>query len=268
LNPESLDKEDVSSSLSVEQNPLPIAKVVLKKMSKEEIASVTGEETRVRSDDGQLDDHPAQSNNGGGSLSVLLDDSVIELNQEDHQSGSSPPPLTAIDLSNEIERPLQGPSPIQIGSEDVIIIDDEEEREPSNDNDIVFLDLSLDFQNDSSVDTQPLPSPSANGTDIDTTIDLTKSDSPFTDKLKPIRSSSSSNSVPETLQEAPTRDPLTCPICFESYVDLSKESVKLLMLGCGHVCCGPCVEACLERRLQCPICRAEVRRGEPRQLFI
>jgi len=282
-SPESLDQAEEDGYHPSEQEPLPIAKVVLKKMSKEEIAQVTGGERRVRGD-------TFNQRNTGEIASVLLDVSVIELDQEDHDDqedqegndlGDGPPILTDSDVSSEGPLPdLPGTSQYQ-ELEDIITIDDEEDRDPSAEDEIMILgdeaaaqilDHSESLNDRFSAVVRSLDeatgntwhTPSVNRND--TTIDLTKSDSPLTVRLK--AAGSSSNGGSKVPQDAPSREPLTCPVCLESYVVLSKGNVKLMHLKCGHVCCGPCLQETLKRRPVCPICRADVRRGEPRQLFI
>jgi len=237
-----------------------------------------------------MDDYTSNQRNTGESASILLDVSVMELDQEDHHNAQEDHEYDSLDelltdtepdVSSEGPLPdLPGPSQSQ-ELEDIITIDDEEERDPSAEDEIMILGDQAAAQildnSDSPIDrfstvvrshdeatgsTWHTPSVNRN----ETTIDLTKSDSPLTDKVK--AAGSSSNGGSKVPQDASSREPLTCPVCLESYVVLSKENVKLLHLKCGHVCCGPCLQETLKRRPVCPVCRAEVRRGEPSQLFL
>jgi len=181
-----------------------------------------------------------------------------------------------IDNSSSGPFPLPGPGPSQVQTEmaDVITIDDDEAPGQSSDEDIMIFSPSPhaaaqdtntpDSSNDTSNNPHHMPPENEN----DTTIDLTNSDSPLPNKVKAAGSSSNASSVPESSQVAFSREPLTCPICFESYVALCKGNVKIWHLECGHVFCGPCLQECLRRRQQCPVCRADVRSGDPRQIFL
>lgn len=321
-NPDRLDQEDATNSLSEEQEPLPVVRVLLRKMkvktSREGIAQVTGGEAVVRENRNQM--------NAGGTDRALLDVSVIELDQEDHENDSSrqhsnPSDLSSIDplpgeMTNEsragpssvtvsgsfdqfMDRmitdeltnasdgvdnhnhslgplPLPGHLQLLTEMEDVITIDDEEDPGESSDEDIMIFSPSPQVaaqdtntpdslnENDASDNPRQMPSENENNT----TIDLTNSDSPLSNKVKAAGSSSNARSVPESSPVNPSREPLTCPICIESYVALCKGNVKIWFLECGHVCCGPCLQECLRRRQQCPVCRASVRSGAPRQLFL
>jgi len=318
-NPDRLEQEDATNSLSEEQEPLPIVRVLLRKMkvSREGTTQVTGGEAGVRENRNQM--------NAGGNARAPHDDSVIELDQEDHEIDSSrqnsnPNDLSSIDLSSEMTNelragpsasgvahrhritnrmnpsqtsgltnssggidnsssgplPLPGPSQVQTEMLDVITIDDEEDPGQSSDEDIMIFSPSphphaaaqdtntLDSLNDASNNPHHMPPENENNT----TIDLTNSDSPLPNKVKAAGSSSNASSVPESSPVAFSPEPLTCPVCFESYVALCKGNVKIWFLECGHVFCGPCLQECLRRRQQCPVCRASVRRGDPRQLFL
>jgi len=319
-NPDRLDQEDATNSLSEEQEPLPVVRRVLlrkMKMSGEDIAHVTGGEAGVRENRNRM--------NAGGTARANLDVSVIELDQEDHEIDSSrqdsnPNDLSSIDplpgeVTNEsragpssvtvsgsfnqfmdrirmitdeltnasdgVDNRSLGPLPLPGHSqlltemmEDVITIDDEEDPGVSSDEDIMIFSPSPqaaaqdtntpDSLNDASDNPRHMPSENENNT----TIDLTYSDSPLSNKVKAAGSSSNASSVPESSPVNPSREPLTCPICIESYVALCKGNVKIWFLECGHVCCGPCLQECLRRRQQCPVCRAGVRSGAPRQLFL
>jgi len=318
-NPDRLDQEDATITLSEEQEPLPVVRVLLRKMkvSREGTAQVTGGEAGVRENRNRM--------NPSGNDRALLDVSVIELDQEVHEIDSSlqdsdpndtysidphpdemsnesragPSSMTGsgvvgritnrmilsqtsrltissdgADISSSGPSSLPGPSQLQTEMEDVITIDDEEDPGQSFDEDIMIFSPSpqpaaqdtnnLDFPNDASNNPWHMPSENEN----DTTIDLTNSDSPLSSKVKTAGSSSNASSIPESSSVAPSRDPLTCPICFESYVALCKGNVKIWFLDCGHVFCGPCLQECLRRRQQCPVCRAGVRSGDPRQLFL
>jgi len=317
-----LGKELVPSSGQSSYNPdrLFSSRVLLRKMkaSREGTAQVTGGEAGVRENRNRM--------NPSGNARALLDVSVVELDQEDHEIDSSlqdsdpndlssidphpdevtnesragPSSMTVsgvvgritnrmilsqtsrltissdgVDISSSGPSSLPGPSQIQTEMEDVITIDDEEDPgHQSFDEDIMIFSPSpqpatqdtnnLDFPNDASNNPWHMPSENEN----DTTIDLTNSDSPLSSKVKAAGSSSNASSIPESSSVAPSRDPLTCPICFESYVALCKGNVKIWFLECGHVFCGPCLQECLRRRQQCPVCRAGVRSGDPRQLFL
>lgn len=296
-SPESLYQEEDDDSHPREQEPLPIAKVVLKKMSNEEIAQVTGRESGLRG-------NSSNQRNTGESASVL-DVSVIELDREDqedqedhHQLADGPQALIESDVSSEGPLPnMPGPSSTQTyrvfgmymedlrrrisDFEEIITIDDEEEQDQSAEDDVMILRDQADPQvldnsaslNDgfSAVDRSlneasgsTLHTPSQNRSN--TTIDLTRSDSPLTDKVKAAGSSSTGGAALEVSQDTPSHEP-HCPICLESYVTLVKGNVKLLSLVCGHMSCGPCLQESLKRRPACPICRAEVRRGEPRKVI-
>jgi len=325
-NPDRLVQEGATNTLSEEQEPLPVVRVLLRKMkvkmSREGIAQVTGGEAGVRENRNRM--------NAGGNARALLDVSVIELDQEDHEIDSSrqhsnPNDLSSIDplpgemtnesragpssvtVSGSFDRfmdrirmtttdrirmitdeltnasdgvdnrslgPLPGPSQLQTDMEDVITIDDEEDPGQSSDEDIMIFSPSpqaaaqdtntQDSLNDASDNPRHMPSENDNNN----TIDLTNSDSPLSNKVKAAGSSSNASSVPESSPVNPSREPLTCPICIESYVALCKGNVKIWFLECGHVCCGPCLQECLRRRQQCPVCRAGVRSGAPRQLFL
>ena len=135
------------------------------------------------------------------------------------------------DISSSGPSSLPGPSQLQTEMEDVITIDDEEDPGQSFDEDIMIFSPSpqpaaqdtnnLDFPNDASNNPWHMPSENEN----DTTIDLTNSDSPLSSKVKTAGSSSNASSIPESSSVAPSRDPLTCPICFESYVALCKGKI-------------------------------------------
>lgn len=290
-SPESLYQAEDDDIHPNEQEPLPIAKVVLKKMSNEEIAQVTGGESGLRG-------NSSNRRNTGESASVL-DVSVIELDREDqedqedhHQLADGPSAQIESDVTNEGPLPnVPGPSSTQTYMEDIrrriseleeiITIDDEEEQDQSPEDDVMILGDQSDPQvpdnlaslNDgfSAVDRSlneamgnTLHTPSQNRSN--TTIDLTKSDSPLTDKVKAAGSSSTGGAALEGSQDTPSHEP-HCPICLERYVTLVKGNVKLLSLVCGHMSCGPCLQESLKRRPACPICRAEVRRGEPRKVI-
>lgn len=319
-NPDRLVQEGATNTLSEEQEPLPVVRVLLRKMkvkmSREGIAQVTGGEAGVRENRNRM--------NAGGTASAPLDVSVIELDQEDHEIDSSrqhsnPNDLSSIDplpgemtnesragpssvtvsgsfhqihqfmdrmitdeltnASDSLDNRSLGPLPLpghlqllQTEMEDVITIHDEEDTGESSDEDIMIFSPSPqaaaqdtntpDSLNDASDNPRHMPSENENNT----TIDLTNSDSPLSNKVK--AAGSNASSVPESSPVNPSRDPLTCPICIESYVALCKGNVKIWFLECGHVCCGPCLQECLRRRQQCPVCRAGVRSGAPRQLFL
>ena len=205
-----------------------IPKVVLKKMSRREIAQVTGgEERRARNGDAQ--DYDANPGNAEGSASVLLDVSVIELDQEENELDDSPPPALT-DSEGEVSSdgsrsyPSIPPGTTQTVLEDVITIDDEEDRDPSAEDDIMILGdqvAAQDISNPDSVTEARSNTPSVNRND--TTIDLTMAESPIiAEKVKTVESSSNAGFVPEASPDVPSREPLTCPICFESYIALSK----------------------------------------------
>lgn len=296
-SPESLYQEEDDDSHPYEQEPLPNAKVVLKKMSNEEIAQVTGGESGLRGNSSN------QRNTGEGAS--VLDVSVIELDREDqedqedhHQPSDGPLALIESDVSSEGPLPnLPGPSSTQeyrvFGMymedfrrriselEEIITIDDEEDQDQSAEDDVMILGDQADPRaldnsaslNDgfSAVDRSlneasgsTLHTPSQNRSN--TTIDLTRSDSPLTDKVRAAGSSSTGGDALEVSQDTLSHVP-HCPICLESYVTLVKGNVKLLSLVCGHMSCGPCLQESLKRRPACPICRAEVRRGEPRKVI-
>ena len=250
-SPESLYQAEDDDSHPNEQEPLPIAKVVLKKMSNEEIAQVTGGESGLRG-------NSSNQRNTGESASVLYV-SVIELDREDqedqedhHQLADGPPALIESDVSSEGPLPnLPGPSSTQTYMEDIrrriseleeiITIDDEEEQDQSAEDDVMILGDQADPQvldnsaslNDgfSAVDRSlneamaigsTLHTPSQNRSN--TTIDLTKSDSPLTDKVKAAGSSSTGGAALEVSQDTPSHEP-HCPICLESYVTLGKGRI-------------------------------------------
>ena len=129
--------------------------------------------------------------------------------------------------------PLQGPSQLQTEMVDVITIDDEEDPGQSSDEDIMIFSPSPqasaqdtnspDSLNDASDNPQHMPSASENVNN--TTIDLTNLDTPLSNKVKAAGSSSNVRSVPESSPVNPSREPLTCPICFESYVALCKGKI-------------------------------------------
>lgn len=274
-SPDSLEQEEVDNHLPfVDEVRWPIPKVVLKKMSRQEIAQVTGGEERIARN-GDAQDYDANQRNAEESASVLLDVSVIELDQEENELDDSPPPaLTESEAEVSSDGSLSylsiPPGNTQTALEDVITIDDEEERDLTAEDDIMILGDQVtaeDISNPDSLAEDMSNTPSANRND--TTIDLTMAESPvIAEKVKTVESSSNAGFVPKASPDVPSREPLTCPICFESYIALSKENVKLLILKCGHVCCGPCLQETLQRRLQCPICRAGVRRGDLRQIFL
>jgi len=312
-SPDRIDQEDATNSLSEEQEPLPVVRVLLRKMkvSRGGTAQVTGGEAGVRENLNPM--------NAGGNARALLDVSVIELDQEDHEIDSSrqnsnPNDLYSFDplpgeMTNEsragpssmtvsgvvdritnrmipsqisgltnssggIGNSSSGPLPVQTEMADVITIDDEEDPGQSSDEDIMIFSPSPhaaaqdtntpDSSNDASNNLWHMPSENENNT----TIDLTNLDSPLPNKVKAAGSSSNASSVPESSPVAFSPEPLTCPVCFESYVALCKGNVKIWFLECGHVFCGPCLQECLRRRQQCPVCRAGVRSGDPRQLFL
>ena len=248
-SPESLYQAEDDDSHPNEHEPLPIAKVVLKKMSNEEIAQVTGRESGLRG-------NSSNQRNTGESASVL-DVSVIELDREDqedqedhHQLADRPPTLIESDVSSEGPLPnLPGPSSTQTYMEDIrrriseleeiITIDDEEEQDQSAEDDVMILGDQADPQvidnsaslNDgfSAVDRSlneamgsTLHTPSQNRSN--TTIDLTRSDSPLTDKVKAAGSSSTGGAALEVSQDTPSHEP-HCPICLESYVTLVKGKI-------------------------------------------
>ena len=292
-NPDRLDQEDATNSPLDE--PLPIVRVLLRKMkvSKEGISQDTEGEARVRGNPNRM--------NAVGNTQAHLDDSVIELDQDehselDHEVYGSRHDLDRndrlpLELENEarvgpssmsgsgvMERisggggPLPGPSHSQTETEmeDVITIDDEEEEDQgqSSDEDIMILSqgpqvaaqdtnnpdsmndvsdnshegnendftIEIDFitpvtnmplgnENDATINidlTTPVTNmPSRN--DSDNTIDIDLK-TPVTHKVRAAGSSSKARSAPES-SSAPvalSREPLTCPICFESYVALCK----------------------------------------------
>ena len=247
-------------------------------MWREGITQVTGGEAGVRENRNRMI--------AGGNSRALLDVSVIELDQEDHEidnsrsrqdsnpndlSSSEPLPgemtyesragFSSMTVSGVVDRitnrmilsqtsrltnasdgaynsssglvPLQGPSQLQTEMVDVITIDDEEDPGQSSDEDIMILSPSPqasaqdtnspDSLNDASDNPQHMPSASENVNN--TTIDLTNLDTPLSNKVKAAGSSSNVRSVPESSPVNPSREPLTCPICFESYVALCKGKI-------------------------------------------
>ena len=130
--------------------------------------------------------------------------------------------------------PLPGHSQLQTDMEDVITIDDEEDPGQSSDEDIMIFSPSPqvaaqdtntpDSLNDASDNPRHMPSENENNT----TIDLTNSDSPLSNKVKAAGSSSNASSVPESSPVNPSREPLTCPICIESYVALCKGKIIII----------------------------------------
>ena len=116
-NPDRLVQEGATNTLSEEQEPLPVVRVLLRKMkvkmSREGIAQVTGGEAGVRENRNRM--------NAGGTARALLDVSVIELDQEDHEIDSSrqhsnPNDLSSIDpLPGEMTNESRaGPSSVTV----------------------------------------------------------------------------------------------------------------------------------------------------------
>ena len=229
--PESLEQEEADNHHpEVEEvRWAAIPKVVLKKMSRREIAQVTGGEERRARNAQFAQDYDANPGNAEGSAGVLLDVSVIELDQEENELDDSPPPAltdSEAEVSSDGSRsyPSIPSGTTQTVLEDVITIDDEEDRDPSAEDDIMILGdqvAAQDISNPDSVTEARSNTPSVNRND--TTIDLTMAESPIiAEKVKTVESSSNAGFVPEASPDVPSREPLTCPICFESYIALSK----------------------------------------------
>ncbi|KAH8110271.1 hypothetical protein DFH11DRAFT_1621728 [Phellopilus nigrolimitatus] len=53
----------------------------------------------------------------------------------------------------------------------------------------------------------------------------------------------------------------TCPLCLDQADDLS--SVR-----CGHVFCTPCINRALDRKRQCPVCRASAKIKDVRKIYL
>lgn len=87
------------------------------------------------------------------------------------------------------------------------------------------------------------------------------------------RPSAESHSQPPLLQQQPAPAPqpprpqsppdsLKCPICIETYVNIKKRGLKIVVTRCGHIFCDFCLsKATKDNGRKCPKCRKAIPRG-------
>lgn len=62
--------------------------------------------------------------------------------------------------------------------------------------------------------------------------------------------------------ETPPSDSLKCPICIETYVNVKKRGLKVVVTRCGHIFCDFCLKKAISGNgRKCPKCRKNVPKG-------
>lgn len=61
---------------------------------------------------------------------------------------------------------------------------------------------------------------------------------------------------------SPPPNELKCPICIETYVNIKKNGLKIVVTRCGHMFCDFCLKKAIsENGRKCPKCRKNVPKG-------
>lgn len=59
--------------------------------------------------------------------------------------------------------------------------------------------------------------------------------------------------------ESPSENSLKCPICIESYKNVRKRGIKIVVTRCGHLFCDFCLKKAMsENGRKCPKCRRNI----------
>lgn len=153
----------------------------------------------------------------------------------------------------------------------VTVVDLTRDESDNNDNqDIIILDESI------TIDDRPSHrSLSSSSSRSALVVDIPESPPPPTTPprminhlIRPHNPFTATHHLPPPKPAQPPRpstppgDALKCPICIESYVNVKKRGLKVVVTRCGHIFCDFCLKKAISGNgRKCPKCRKNVPKG-------